>query len=417
MVARRTLPERGLQSPTCSPARFVEPHTRRHTARAGTRCAEIRETGLQAAAFGAVQSGTVSRLFRTLPLLLTLVGCAKLFPSKDKPPGETAPPVPLVGPATTTPDPAHSAAALDEEKEKKARDKEPERFGVPFAWENSPNEPLAKARGFLAEVLRANQVQVGLGRQHYTPFVDTQTPRATIVTCADSRVQSSAWDQTPENDDFIVRNIGNQVNNALGSIEYGIEHLHTPLLFIVGHTGCGAVKSVFEKPDDLSAPIRAELAGLKLPPSKSGASAEQKWTDAVIANVNAQVVSATEHFASAVHSGDLTIVGAVYDLRNSLSKGYGRLHLVNVNTNTDPARIDAFIRAIQNAPSPIGTASDPAAGTERPGSSHKPVAGTAREAPAAPEVTDARIRALIEKATKALPGKHPVATVTTSNEK
>jgi carbonic anhydrase len=360
----------------------------------------------------------VSRLLRTLPLLLALAGCAKLFPSKDKP-GETAPSVPLVGPASTAEAAHFTPGTLAEEKEKKAeKDKGPDRFGVPFAWETSPNEPLAKARGFLAEVLRANQIQVGLGRQHYTPFIDTETPRATIVTCADSRVQSSAWDQTPENDDFVVRNIGNQVNNALGSIEYGVEHLHTPLLLIVGHTGCGAVKAVLEKSDDLSGPIRAELAGLKLPASKSGASAEQKWTDAVIANVNLQVATATEHFASAVHSGDLTIVGALYDLRNSLSKGHGRLHLVNVNTNTDPARIDAFIRAIQSAPSPMGAASDlPGAGAERSASSQKGTAGSTRELPAPPEVTDARIRALIEKATKALPGKNPVATVTTSSEK
>lgn len=74
-------------------------------------------------------------------------------------------------------------------------------------------------------------------------FADKQTPRAAVITRADSRVHSRAWDLTPENDDFTVRDIGNQVQNVEGSVEYGIEHLHTPLLLIIGHTGCGAVKA------------------------------------------------------------------------------------------------------------------------------------------------------------------------------
>jgi len=47
-------------------------------------------------------------------------------------------------------------------------------------------------------------------------------------------VHSRAWDLTPENDDFTVRDIGNQVQNVEGSVEYGIEHLLTPLLLIIG---------------------------------------------------------------------------------------------------------------------------------------------------------------------------------------
>jgi carbonic anhydrase len=225
-----------------------------------------------------------------------------------------------------------------------------QRFGLPFAYETSPNEPLARARGFLAEVLGANQAQVARGRPHFASFIDGQTPRATVVTCADSRVQASAWDQTPENDDFTIRNIGNQVSNSLGSIEYGVEHLHTPLLFIVGHTGCGAVKAALTKPAGLSEPILGELAPLKLPPTRKGASAEAAMTDAVIANINAQVATATQHFSNFVHSGELTVVGAVYDFRNELGKGFGKLQIINVNTNSDPARVEAFLKAVQSSP-------------------------------------------------------------------
>ena len=189
--------------------------------------------------------------FRIVVLTLSLAafGCNQLKALAGANKKKEKPPAPVAAPAVPVPaataEPAKAAAA--------AEPGEPGRYGVPFAWESSPNEPLAKARNFLAEALRANQLAVGLGRQHYTPFVGGQSPRATVITCADSRVQSNAWDQTPENDDFTVRNIGNQVSNALGSVEYGVEELHTPLLLVVGHTGCGAVKAAMGKPDELTA--------------------------------------------------------------------------------------------------------------------------------------------------------------------
>jgi carbonic anhydrase len=347
-----------------------------------------------------------------LALSLLASGCNQLEKltrtKKDKPPAAAAAAtVPAVAP-----EPAHEAAAAPEQAAP-----EPARYGVPFAWEASPNEPLAKARGFLAEALRSNQVQVGLGRQHFIPFVDGQTPRATVVTCADSRVQSNAWDQTPENDDFTVRNIGNQVSNALGSIEYGVEHLHTPLLLIVGHTGCGAVKAALGKTDELSAPIRSELASLKLPAVRKGASPEQAWTEAVGSNVNVQVALATEHFAELVHSGELTVVGAVYDLRNELGKGYGRLQIINVNTNTEAPRIDAFLKAVQSATGAGGSSSSSSNTVGSPGAAGGSAAAvTLNGKPvASSETVEERVKKIVERAQRALPaGKKPSVTVSST---
>jgi carbonic anhydrase len=289
---------------------------------------------------------------------------------------------------------------------------------VPFAWEASPNEPLAQARGFLAEALRANQAQVALGRPHFIPFVDSQSPRATVITCADSRVQSNAWDQTPENDDFTIRNIGNQVSNALGSVEYGIEHLHTPLLLVLGHTGCGAVKAALGKTDELSPAIRQELAALKLPPVRKDAKPEEAWTEAVKSNVDAQVQLATEHFAELVHSGELTVVGAVYDFRNELGKGYGRLQVINVNTNTDQSRIEAFLKAVQGAPGSAGLSG--ALSGARPGLPLIPgvpsAAVTLNGKPVTHnETMEERVKRIVERAQRALPRtKRPSVTVSSS---
>jgi carbonic anhydrase len=223
---------------------------------------------------------------------------------------------------------------------------DPGKFIVPFAWEASKEEPLALTRQFLSDVFTDNQGYMEHGEKFFAAFADKQTPRATVVTCADSRVQSNAWDVTPENDDFVVRNIGNQVENAEGSIEYGVEHLRTPLLLVIGHTGCGAVKAAMGDMSKLSSPIQKELEHIHLPKPAPGKTPEAAWAEAVIANVNNQVETALKHFGKDVQAGQLTVVGAVYDFRNDLLQGAGKLSIVNVNGNSEPERMASFVEAV-----------------------------------------------------------------------
>jgi carbonic anhydrase len=223
---------------------------------------------------------------------------------------------------------------------------DPDKFIVPFAWEAAKDEPLAQTRAFLGDVLGDNQVYMEHGDKFFAAFADKQTPRATVITCADSRVHTPAWDVTPENDDFMIRNIGNQIENAEGSIEYGIEHLRTPLLLVIGHTGCGAVKAAMGDTSKLSAPIQAELQHLHVPKPAAGKAPEAAWAEAVIVNVNNQVDTALKHFAKEIQAGQLTVVGAVFDFRNDLMQGAGKLSIVNVNGNSEAERMSAFVEAI-----------------------------------------------------------------------
>lgn len=245
-----------------------------------------------------------------------------------------------------------AGAKTEKGQEPKASEKaegdpaEPGKFIVPFAWEAAKDEPLAQTRAFLADVMTDNQAYMEHGDKFFAAFADKQTPRATVVTCADSRVHTTAWDVTPENDDFVVRNIGNQVENAEGSIEYGVEHLRTPLLLVIGHTGCGAVKAAMGDTSKLSAPIQKELEHIHLPKPGAGKTPEAAWAEAVIANVNNQVETALKHFGKDVQAGQLTVVGAVYDFRNDLLQGAGKLSIVNVNGNVEPERMTAFVDAV-----------------------------------------------------------------------
>lgn len=72
-----------------------------------------------------------------------------------------------------------------------------------------------------------------------------QEPIATILTCADSRVPPVDIFDQGLGDLFVVRVAGNVIgDHSLGSIEYAVKHLHTPLVVVMGHSSCGAIGAV-----------------------------------------------------------------------------------------------------------------------------------------------------------------------------
>lgn len=78
-------------------------------------------------------------------------------------------------------------------------------------------------------------------------LIHGQYPFAVILTCSDSRVSPEIYFDQRLGDLFVERNAGNVADPiSLGSIEYAVEHLKTPLIVVVGHSCCGAVTAAFE---------------------------------------------------------------------------------------------------------------------------------------------------------------------------
>jgi carbonic anhydrase len=142
---------------------------------------------------------------------------------------------------------------------------------------------------------------------------------------------------------FVIRNIGNQLATAEGSVEYGVHHLHTPLLLIIGHSGCGAITAAVGDYSKESPAIRRELDSLKV---KKGGDISAE----IIANVNDQVATALQKFAPEVEAGELAVVGSLYDFRNDYGQGPGNLIIVNINGETDPAKLvqSPYLAGIEN---------------------------------------------------------------------
>lgn len=211
-----------------------------------------------------------------------------------------------------------------------------------WAHEEPALDEMTQLRGIVQNLMIDNAAFVKSHRpEYFKPFQDKQQPRATVVTCSDSRIHMQALDKTPDGDLFVVRNIGNQIATAEGSVEYGVHHLHTPLLIIVGHSACGAIKAAYSNTSQESEAIRRELATIKLPPKNSKNDADEQWLEGVRANVNRQVETALKKFDHEVSEEKLTVIGAIYDFQNVMKQGQGRLVITNINGRTDPSSIMA----------------------------------------------------------------------------
>lgn len=204
---------------------------------------------------------------------------------------------------------------------------------LPMTAFSAPSDAQNQVREFIQSVFKDNQAYLTeVSREKFKSFAEVQSPRATVLTCSDSRVQSDAYHASPINDLFFIRNIGNQIKTTEGSIEYGINHLHTPVLFILGHTQCGAIATALGNYSQESKSIRTELDHLHLSPKIT-------TNQGVVENVNNQVKYAMDKFKDKIQAKELVVLGAVYDFRDDYDMGHGRLILININGETDPAKI------------------------------------------------------------------------------
>ncbi len=211
--------------------------------------------------------------------------------------------------------------------------------------------PAMKPVEALQRIIEGNDAFV---RKHdagyYKAYATAQHPFVTMITCSDARVHPSVFINDPVDNVFVIRNVGNQIQNSCGSIDYGIYHLHTPVLLIIGHTHCGAVKAAMGNYMNESPCIVNELNGLHLPlkHDDGNGSFEERWLLNVERNVDYQVDFCIKKYDRLVNTGQLAVVGAVYDFINAYGRGEGRLVITNINGVTNPEwiKIAPFMKLV-----------------------------------------------------------------------
>src|SRR5215471_13930218 len=144
-----------------------------------------------------------------------------------------------------------------------------------------------------------------------------QHPHCAILTCADSRVPPEIVFDQGLGDMFDVRVAGNIAgNDEFASLEYAAEHVHVPLIVVMGHQKCGAIEAAVnggEAPGHLPVLIAAIRPAVERTKTQSG----DKFDNATRANVENVVEQLRDDkpvLSELVAHGKLKIVGAIYSV-------------------------------------------------------------------------------------------------------
>jgi len=185
-------------------------------------------------------------------------------------------------------------------------------------------QSLPTADAALAELKAGNAHYVAGQYQHphqtaarQRELATGQNPHCAILTCADSRVPPEIVFDQGLGDIFDVRVAGNVAgDDETASIEYAAEHLHVPLVVVMGHSHCGAVTAALEggaAPGKLPNLIEQLRPAVEQSAHEPGDHLENAIRANVVRVVE-QLRTAKPLLSELVATGKLRIVGAVYSL-------------------------------------------------------------------------------------------------------
>jgi carbonic anhydrase len=191
---------------------------------------------------------------------------------------------------------------------------------------SSPSTPSAEA--IWAELMQGNARFVA-GTPKPEPLsalratlVKGQHPNVVVLACSDSRVAPELIFDQSLGDLFVVRAAGNIADAiGVGSIEYAVEHLHSSVLVVLGHTKCGAVTAACSKEKMPTPNLQALVDEINPAVSKVEASAKgDAFVEAAIQeNIRLSaknILAVSGALSHAVEEGKLTVYEAEYDLES-----------------------------------------------------------------------------------------------------
>lgn len=172
--------------------------------------------------------------------------------------------------------------------------------------------------------VKGASVHPDMGLERRAELKKAQHPFATILSCADSRVPPELLFDQGLGDLFVVRSAGHVVDQAvLGSLQYGIAELGTPLLVVLGHSKCGAVKATIESIEKHAKPTGTSIDALVRAITPAVHEAEELGTSeekmlGVAVDLNVELVAEHLKQAPVLAKASLTrqvkVLGAVYSV-------------------------------------------------------------------------------------------------------
>jgi carbonic anhydrase len=157
--------------------------------------------------------------------------------------------------------------------------------------------------------------------EHRASLAGGQKPTAVLFGCADSRVAAEIIFDQGLGDMFVVRTAGHVIDSAvLGSIEYAVTVLNVPLIVVLGHDSCGAVKATLTAIDDGAVPggyVRDVVE--RVTPSillgrRDGLSRVDEFEARHVAETVTQLRARSTAIAERLDAGTVAIAGVTYHL-------------------------------------------------------------------------------------------------------
>lgn len=169
--------------------------------------------------------------------------------------------------------------------------------------------------------MSGNLIHPDYGPERREAVAREQMPFAAILSCADSRVPPEVVFDHGLGDLFVVRVAGNVLSsNIVASLEYAVEHLHTPLVVVLGHKKCGAVKASVETiaanaeaPGHIASLVAAIGPAVAAARIRDGDTVDIAIRENVLHVVN-DLPAQSPALAEMVENTSLRIIGGYYDL-------------------------------------------------------------------------------------------------------
>lgn len=186
----------------------------------------------------------------------------------------------------------------------------------------TPDAALALLEAGNAAFLRGAVTEGDVSPRRRLALAAGQAPFCAYVSCSDSRVPPEMLFGRGLGELFIIRNAGNTVDTvAMGSIEYAVVELGVPLVVVMGHESCGAVKAamaVVEKNARFPGAIGNMIEPIIPAVLQSRGRPGDPLANAVRENVR-RVVDRLRHQSDPIMlspqaAGRLKVVGAYYEL-------------------------------------------------------------------------------------------------------
>ena len=157
--------------------------------------------------------------------------------------------------------------------------------------------------------------------EHRASLAAGQKPTAVVFGCADSRVAAELIFDQGLGDMFVVRTAGQAIDSAvLGSIEFAVTVLNVPLIVVLGHDSCGAVKAAVAAIQDGAIPggfvrdVVERVAPSILMGRRDGLSRVDEFEERHVRETVAQLMERSTAIAERVSAGTPALAGVTYHL-------------------------------------------------------------------------------------------------------